>query len=98
MTGWQAPFQIKKRNTLGLTVRVQFDVHDYINAHGRNPKGRGGWAFSLPLAEDGPGYLEPSDDIFYAPSGTYEMAREAAARHYAEKYPTEKELFVTVLP
>ena len=94
MTGWKAPFQIKRRNTWGLTVRMQFDVADFINSHGAEPKGRGGWAFSVTMADEGPG----EDDVFFAPSGTYTQAREMAFRHFAEKYPTATELFVTVLP
>lgn len=64
---------------------MEFDTIEYVKSHGREPRGRGGWAFS--------DVRNPSHDVpngepggfFWAPSGTYAEAKRAAREHYRGK-------------
>ena len=59
---------------------MEFYTDEYEFAHGRAPRGRGGWAFVPADKASLPNYL---DYVFWAPSGTYREAKAAAKAHFS---------------
>jgi hypothetical protein len=58
-------------------MRTEFVTTDVVFSTGREPRGRGSWAFSLVR------YPDPlSKEIFWSPSCTYSEARKLAAKHF----------------
>jgi hypothetical protein len=60
-------------------TRVQFDTSEFERAHGRNPRGRGSWAFADAQHARRADYL---DFVFWF-NGSYGEAKRAAAAHFA---------------
>ena len=59
---------------------MEFLTTDYEFAHGRKPKGRGGWYFST---ERTPNFDDPN--TFFSANGTYGEAKKAARVHFRGK-------------
>ncbi len=60
---------------------ANFNDRDYVRSHGgREPRGRGSWAFS-PIVPGTGNYL----DLVFWHSGTFAEARRLAAAHFASK-------------
>lgn len=74
---------------MARTVKIEFITTQFEFAHGRRPSGRGGWAFGL---ESNP----RTEDIFFAPSGTYAEAKKAA-REWVQKLADGTDFTETVL-
>ncbi|MGH9317787.1 MAG: hypothetical protein ACRD1P_11870 [Thermoanaerobaculia bacterium] len=63
------------------TKAIDFDTSDYASNHGREPRGRGGWAFSLVNPRRGD-YL---DHVIWTPSMTYGDAKAWVKAHVRER-------------
>lgn len=57
-------------------MKTTFQTDDYVNAHGKNPKGSGNWAFRI-SGTDGHGSWTTIDRCFFA-NGTLTAAKRAA--------------------
>jgi hypothetical protein len=53
---------------------IHFDTTPFVRSHGRQPKGRGGWAFSF-------GREAPQVPAFFSPGMTYAEAKKWAAEY-----------------
>lgn len=63
-------------------VRLEFKTTEFVLSHGREPRGRGAWAFSLKRDAHG-------DDIFWTPSCTYAEAKKIARAHFQAVAPRD---------
>ena len=62
-------------------ARVQIHTDAYEQAHGRLPRGIGGWGFCPSVVYHRNDYL---DHVYWAPSGTsFTESRKAARAHFA---------------
>lgn len=65
-------------------MRVEFDTHAYSVAHGKAPKGRGGWAFGTRRNPD----VTNTDQCWFAPGGlTLVEAKKWAKAEAARRFP-----------
>lgn len=53
-----------------MTTTTRFETRDYRLAHGKEPRGRGTWAFSENRAADG-----ASSEVLWSKYGTYTEAK-----------------------
>lgn len=72
--------ELRRVASLLKTARVQFDTAQFRGSHGREPKGRGSWAFSTDRRGD--------ENLLFSPSMTY-----ADAKKWAVKQPAFKGAF-----
>lgn len=68
---------------------IDFTTTEYVFSHGREPRGRGGWAFEIPGAAGKP-------EEFWAPSGTYQEAKKAVIARVRELHPTHRSLVIDI--
>lgn len=61
-----------------MKLEIAFRTDDYVASTGKEPRGRGSWAFSTVRDID-----SSSPDIFWSPSCTYAEARKMARAHFA---------------
>ena len=60
-----------------LAHTVEFSTAEYVRSHGREPRGRGCWAF-FPF-----GKSDIADAVFVAGQNTLTEAKKIAAHHFA---------------
>lgn len=60
-----------------LASSVEFSTNAYVRSHGREPRGRGCWAF-FPA-----GKTDIADAVFVAGQNTLTEAKKIAANHFA---------------
>jgi hypothetical protein len=68
---------------------IYFDTHEFVLSHGREPRGRGGWAFQAREDYYKPGASGADESIFWV-NDLYAAAKRAAAKHF----PPETEVMV----
>lgn len=59
-------------------MSIEFIATPFVASHGKQPKGRGVWAFSI---ERNP----VIDDVWFSPSVTFSDAKKLARQHFAGK-------------
>ena len=69
-------------------VTVDFDTTQYEFAHGRQPRGRGGWAFQE-------GDRRSTSPLFWA-NGTYSEAKRQAREHFTAMARAAEATYVQV--
>ena len=79
-----------------MKTAIYFNTSYYLASHGKEPKGRGFWAFDAALI-NGCFILPYGEEIYWA-NGTYSEARAKARKYFAEKYANRQTLHVNVLP
>lgn len=62
-------------------MAIDFITTPYVASHGKQPSGRGSWAFS---EERNP----TTDQVWFSGSMTYQEAKKAAKKHFAGKTDT----------
>ncbi|MBR9837042.1 MAG: hypothetical protein GYB50_04010 [Rhodobacteraceae bacterium] len=71
---------------------IEFDTSAYVSSHGRQPKGRGSWAFATDPDAD-------SSEAIFSPSMTYTDAKVwARAAHRASGEISDDNSTLYVLP
>jgi ADP-heptose:LPS heptosyltransferase len=71
---------------------VEFDSTPFEFSHGRCPKGRGSWAFSV---ERNPDVTSPA--VLFSPSMTYGEAKRFAREHFRKLASHESHITLYVL-
>lgn len=61
--------------------KIEFITTPYEIAHGKSPKGRGSWAFSI---DKNASY----EDVFFTRSMTYSEAKKVVMKHFEGKTDT----------
>lgn len=62
---------------------IEFHTTDYVMAHGREPRGRGSWAFFMDRKMD----VTDRERSFWTPGGTtYAQAKKLAVKWVQSKY------------
>lgn len=65
-------------------MTVEFSTHEYEQAHGKLPRGRGSWAFCPRQNYNAQNYLDYTKWF----RGTYSEAKKQAAAHFSKQVGT----------
>lgn len=66
-----------------MTTKVEFDTTQYQFSHGRQPKGRGSWAFFFDKKMQGEAFWTPGNTSY---SEAKRLVKEEVARRYGKDH------------